>query len=94
MFHMNVSNCFRMQAAVVQTGKYPLPRRRGGFDPGVGKIPWRREWLPTSVFLPQEFHGQRSLRGYSPWDHKELDTTEQLTLYITSKQQLARGSEQ
>ena len=34
----------------------------------VGKIPWRREWLPTAVFLPGEFHGQRSLEGYSPWD--------------------------
>jgi len=31
-----------------------------------GKIPWRREWLPTPVFLPGEFHGQRSLAGYFP----------------------------
>ena len=46
----------------------------------VGKIPWRREWLPTPVFLPAEFHGQRSLVGYSPWGHRESDTTEQLTL--------------
>ena len=46
------------------------------FDPWVGKIPWRREWLPTSVFLPEEFHGHKSLAGYSPWDRKELDTTE------------------
>ena len=37
---------------------------------------WRREWQPTSVFLPREFYGQRSLVGYSPWGHKELDTTE------------------
>ena len=37
-----------------------------GLIPGVGKIPWRREWQPTSVFLPGEFHGQRSLVGYSP----------------------------
>ena len=42
----------------------------------VGKIPWRREWLPTPVFLPGEFHAQRSLLGYSPWNHKESDTTE------------------
>ena len=35
-----------------------------------GKIPWRREWLPTTVFLPGEFHGQSSLAGYSPWDHR------------------------
>ena len=40
---------------------------------------WRREWLPTPVFLPGESHGQRSLVGYSPWGHKELDMTEQLT---------------
>ena len=36
------------------------------FDPWVEKIPWRREWLPTAVFLPGESHGQRSLVGYSP----------------------------
>ena len=42
----------------------------------VGKIPWRRERLPTSVFWPGEFHGQRSLEGYSPWSHKESDMTE------------------
>ena len=42
----------------------------------VRKIPWRRKWQPTSVFLPGESHGQRSLVGYSPWGHKELDTTE------------------
>ena len=41
-----------------------------------GKIPWRRKWQPTSVLLPGKSHGQRS---YSPWGHKELDTTEQLT---------------
>ena len=52
------------------------------FDPWVGKIPWRREWLPTPVFLPGEFHGQRSLASYSPWGHKESDTTERLTLLL------------
>ena len=40
--------------------------------------PWRREWKPTPIFLPGEFHGQRSLVGYSPRGHKELDPTEQL----------------
>ena len=49
---------------------------RRGFSPGVGKIPWRRNWQPTPVFLPGESHGQRSLVGYSPRGHKELDTTE------------------
>ena len=41
--------------------------RRLGFNPWVGKIPWRRTWLSTPVFLPGESHGQRSLAGYSPW---------------------------
>ena len=40
------------------------------------KIPWRKEWLPTPAFLPGEFHGQRSLVGYSLRGRKELDTTE------------------
>ena len=52
---------------------------RPGFDPWVGKIPWIREWLPTPVFWPGEFRGQRSLVGYSPWGRKELDRTEWLT---------------
>ena len=38
--------------------------------------PWRKEWLPTPVFLPGESCGQRSLVGYSPRDHKESDMTE------------------
>ena len=46
-------------------------------DSWVGKIPRRREWLPTPVFWPGEFHGQRSLAG--PWGCKESDTNEQLT---------------
>ena len=48
----------------------------------VRKIPWRREWQPTTVFLPGELHGQKSQVGYSPWGHKELDTTEQLSLSL------------
>ena len=50
------------------------------FNPWVGKIPWKREWQPTPVFLPGKSHGQRSLVSYSPWGCKELDTTERLTL--------------
>ena len=42
-------------------------------------MPWKREWLPTPVFLPGKSHRQRSLAGYSPWDCKELDMTERLT---------------
>ena len=48
-----------------------LQCRRPGFDSWVGKIPWRRKWQPTPVFLPGESHGQRSLAGYSIWGHTE-----------------------
>ena len=47
-----------------------------GFNPWVGKIPWRRKWQPTPVLLPGKSHGWRSLVAYSPWGHKESDTTE------------------
>ena len=57
-----------------------LQCRKPGFDPWVGKIPWRREWLPTLVFWPGEFHGL-----YSPWGGKESDTTEQLSLHLHSQ---------
>ena len=53
--------------------------KRCRFDPWVGKIPWRRKWQTTPVFLPRDSHGQRNLVGYSLWDHKELDITEQLS---------------
>ena len=49
--------------------------RRCRFDPWIGKIPLRRKWQPTPVFLPGKSHGQRSLVGYSPWGCKELDMT-------------------
>ena len=47
-----------------------------GFDSWAGKVPWRRAWQSSLVFLPGECHGQRSLVGYSQWGHKESDTTE------------------
>ena len=53
--------------------------RRLMFNPWVGKIPWRRERLPTSAFWPGEFHGL-----YSPWGRKESDTTERLSLHFTT----------
>ena len=49
-----------------------------GFDPWVWKIPWRRTWQPTPVFMPGKSHGPRSLVGYNPWNHKESDATERL----------------
>ena len=50
--------------------------KRHRFNSWVRKIPWKKKWQPTPVFLPGESHGQRSLVGYSPWGHKESDTTE------------------
>ena len=50
--------------------------KRCRFSPWVGKIPWRRKWQPTPVFLSGESHGQRSLESYSPWGHRESDTTD------------------
>ena len=47
-----------------------------GLDPWVRKIPWRRKWQLIPVFLPGEYHGQRSLVDYSPHSCKESDTTE------------------
>ena len=59
-------------------GRVCLQCKRPRFDPWVGKIPWRRKWQPIPVFLLGKSHGRRSLAGYSPWGHKESDTTEQL----------------
>ena len=53
--------------------------KRARFYPWVEKIPWRREWLPPPVFFSQEFHGQWSLVGYSPWHHR-VDSTERLSV--------------
>ena len=59
-----------------QMVKNPPAMQETGFNLCVGKIPWRREWLPTLAFLPEEFYEQRSLAGCCPWGCKELDTTE------------------
>ena len=53
------------------------PRYLGSI-PRSGKIPWRRKWQPTPVFLPGGSHDQRSLAGYSPWGHRELVMTEHI----------------
>ena len=60
-------------------GKELLPveeREDTQSDLWVGKLPWRRAWQPTPVFLPGESHGPRSLVGYSPWSRKESHTNE------------------
>ena len=57
------------------------PANAGLIPAWVGKIPWRRERQPTPALLPGESHGQRSLAAYSPWGHKESDTTEVTAKY-------------
>jgi len=72
-------SCRASQVAQWQRSHLQCRRhRRHGFDPWVRKILWRKKQQPTPVFLPRKSHGQRSLVGYSPWGHKELDTTERL----------------
>ena len=56
---------------------YRLQHRRPKLNLWVRKIAWRRKWRPSPVFLLGEFHGHRSLAGYSPWGRKEMDKTEQ-----------------
>ena len=75
-FELNKS----LLANSVHPSNYPGSRQCGkpGFDPWVRKILWRRKWQPTPVLLPGKSHGQRSVVGYSPWGHKESDTTERL----------------
>ena len=60
-------------------------RRHGrpGFDPWVGKIPWRRACQATPEFVPGESHEQRSLVGCTPWGHKELDTAKAIETVLT-----------
>ena len=68
---------------IVQWKEFAWQCRRGKthrFNPWAGKIPWRQKWLATPVFLPGTFHGQRSLAGYSPWGHQDLDTAWACTL--------------
>ena len=59
--------------------------KRCGFDPWIGKIPWRRKWQHIPVFLPGESHGKKSLAGYSPKGHQESDMTEQLSMHAREK---------
>ena len=66
---------------------FPCGRwKRLGFDSWVQKIPWRRAWQPSPVFLPGESHGQRSLEGYPAWGLNEWDT--EATVGLTQQRQI------
>ena len=70
--HMTL--CIRVSLVVQLVKNLPAMQ-----ETWVRKIPWRKKWQSTPVCLPGESHGQSSLAGCSPWGHKELDMTEQLT---------------
>ena len=70
---------------VAQKVKNPPAMQKTSVPFLCGEDPWRRKWQPTPAFLPGEFHGQRSLKGYSPWDRKESGTTKRLTTLPYSK---------
>ena len=87
-----VCNCpvFSKGASLVAQTVKNLPAMQ---ETWVGKIQWRNEWQPTPVFLPGEFHGQRSLACYSPWGYKELDNAERRTLSLLVRPMRSRLSE-
>ena len=63
---------------IAQMAKNPSTTQENWFDSWISKIPWRRAWQPTPVFLPEESHGQRSLAGYRLWGRKESDMTQKI----------------
>ena len=66
----------------LRSWRISLKCRKPRFNPWVRKIPWRRQWLPTPLFFPGEFHEERNLSGYTLWGGKESDMTEQLTVSL------------
>ena len=78
-----LSSCFlcvtsARVASLAQMVKHLSAMQQTRVRSWVGKIPWRRKWQPTPVFLPGKSHGRQSLVDYCPWGRKELDTTERL----------------
>ena len=67
-----------------------LQCREPGFDPWAGKIPWKRKWEPTPIFLPGKSHRQRSLEGYSPWGSQRVGHN---LANLVTKQQQNTGAE-
>ena len=80
---MAAFNIFHTIKTVESNYKYQTVMKYSKNIPAFGdNCHWRRKWQPTAVFLPGEFHGQSSLAVYCLWGHKELVTTEQVTLLL------------
>ena len=75
--------CLYTVFLVTQMVEYLPAMQKTQVQSWVGKIHWRSEWQLTPIFLPEYFHEQRNLAGYSPWGLKESDTTEWLTLSLS-----------
>ena len=83
IFYYFLVACPLPRASLVTKTVKNLPAcGKHGFNPWVGKIPWKRKWQLTPIFLPGESHGQRSLAGYSSCDCKESDMTKRLTIHF------------
>ena len=94
-FNIQQLCCQEWTSLVAQTVKrLPIMRGKPSFDPWVGKILWRRKWQPTPVLLPGKSHRRRSMVGYSPWGHKEVDTAERLHCLLlgSSRARILGGS--
>ena len=88
---LSFTDRFKHDTAGKESAYWGRSHERCEFDPCVRKIPWRRKWQSTPVFLPGEFHGQKSLERYSSWGSKESDKTEQLTLTHSLTDSLSLG---
>ena len=79
---IGTSNVCSGASLMAQRLKHLPPMQETRFQSLGGKMPWKRKWQSTPVFLPGESPGRRSLVGYSPQGRKESDTTEQLHLHL------------
>ena len=79
--HKIAKSLTRLACLMAQTVKNLPAMKETWVRSLVREDPRRRKWQPTPVFLPGEFHGQRSLAGYNPWGFKESDMTERLSLF-------------
>ena len=85
VWHLIISTtCYYRASQVTQMVKNLPAMQETQFNPWVGRIPWRRKWQPTLVFLPEEFHGPKEPGELQSMDRKQSDTSQCLTLSFSS----------